>query len=178
MTRTGASRFPAVLALGALVLLAVLAGGCANYHLGAGGTLKFSRLYIAPVKVEALIPQAEALVTTQLREAFAKDGRVTLADNPGDADATLTVVLAGYQRDVTVAQSQDTGLARRFEVSLRARVTLTDAHTNHPYFSDRTITAHKGVFVDSGLQQSEYQTLPVLAEALADDVVHSALDVW
>ncbi|HEY4300894.1 MAG TPA: LPS assembly lipoprotein LptE [Candidatus Didemnitutus sp.] len=182
MNRTGARL--SLLARSGLILLVVgslasLVGtGCANYHLGSGGTVKFSRIYVAPVKSEALIPQAEALVTTQLREAFLKDGRVTLADSPGDADAILKVVLASYQHDVTVAQSQDTGLARRFEVSLRAKITLTNARTNQPYFTDRVVTAHRGVFVDSGLQQSDYQTLPVLAEALAGDVLHAALDVW
>jgi hypothetical protein len=184
VNRTGARfsllvRVGVTLALAALGSLALLvAPGCSHYHLGSGGTIKFSRIYVAPIKSEALIPQAEALVTTELREAFIKDGRVALASNPGDADAVLTVVLTSYQRDVTVAQSQDTGLARRFEVSLRARVTLTDTRTNQAYFTDRIITAHRGVFVDSGLQQSEYQTLPLLAEVLAGDVLHAALDVW
>jgi hypothetical protein len=33
-------------------------------------------------------------------------------------------------------------------------------------------------FTDSGQLQSEYQTLPLLAESLAAKVTHAALDVW
>jgi hypothetical protein len=163
----------AVFALATLVL-----GACANYRLGSGGTVKFSRLYIAPVTSEVLIPQAQALVTTELREAFLKDGRVALADSAADADATLKVTLSAYQRDVTVAQTQDTGLARRFDITLRAKVTLTDLRSKQTLFENRILTARGGVFTDSGQHQSEYQTLPLLAEKLAEDAVHAALDVW
>jgi hypothetical protein len=162
-----------VLALGVLSLVA-----CANYHLGTGAKVKFTRVFIAPVTSEALIPQAQVLVTTQLREAFLKDGRVGLADSLDDADATLKVTLVGYQRDVTVAQTQDTGLARRFDVTLRAKLTLTDLRTKQVLFENRIVSARRGVFTDSGQQQSEYQTLPLLAEILAQDAVHAALDVW
>jgi hypothetical protein len=164
--------------LGFLALAVIGLVSCANYQLGTGAKLKFSRLFIAPVSSEALIPQAQALVTTQLREAFLKDGRITLAESAEDADATLKVTLVGYQRDVTVSQAQDTGLARRFDVTLRARATLTDLRANKPLFENRMLTARRGVFTDSGQQQSEYQTLPLLAEALAEDAVHAALDVW
>lgn len=163
---------------GLLALAALGLAACGHYQLGTGAKLRFSRLFIAPVTSDVLIPQAQALVTTQLREAFLKDGRVGLAESPEDADATLKVTLSGYQRDVTVAQTQDTGLARRFDVSLRAKVTLTDLRTKQVLFENRIITARRGVFTDSGQQQSEYQTLPLLAEILAQDAVHAALDTW
>jgi hypothetical protein len=162
--------------LAALGLCALAA--CAHYHLGTGAKLKFSRLFIGPVTCDALIPQAQALVTTELREAFLRDGRVTLAESREDADAVLSVTLTGYQRDVTVSQTQDTGLARRFDVTLRAKATLTDLRTNQALFENRLFTARRGVFSDSGQQQSEYETLPLLAEILAQDAVHAALDTW
>jgi len=151
---------------------------CSHYRLGTGSEPKFSRLFIAPVASEALLPQAQALVTTQLREAFAKDGRVTLAASPAEADAVLTVTLDGYQRDAVVAQARDANLARRFDVTLRARATLTDQRSRQPLFTDRPLAAKRGVFTDSGLQQAEYQTLPLLAAELAKAAVHAALDTW
>ena len=165
---------------GLAALAVAISGGvaCSHYQLGTGGQVKFSRLYIAPVTTDALIPQAQALVTSQLREAFLKDGRVGLAESLDDADATLTVTLTGYQRDVTVAQAQDTGLARRFDVTLRAKVTLTDLRTKNALFENRVLSARLGVFTDSGQQQSEYQNLPLLAEKLAQEALHASLDVW
>jgi hypothetical protein len=40
------------------------------------------------------------------------------------------------------------------------------------------VNAVREVFTDSGQLQSEFQTLPLLADALATKVVHTALDVW
>lgn len=164
------------------LLLSFLAIGlltaCANYRLGTGSTLKFSTLYVEPVTSEALIPQARVLVTTQIREALIKDGRVTLVSSPEQADAVLTVILYSYDRTVAVSRDNDTGLARRFDVTLAAKATLIDNRTKQPYFAQRAIEAKRGVFTDSGLVPSEYEALPLLAESLANETVHAVLDTW
>jgi len=159
-------------------LAIVLLTGCAGYRLGTGSTTKFTRLFIAPITSEALIPQAQALVTTQIREAFIHDGRVTLVNSAEAADAVLSVTLASYGRTVAVSRPDDTGLARRFDVTLQARATLLDNRTKQPYFSQRLLDAKRGVFTDSGLVPSEYQALPLLAELIASEVVHAVLDTW
>jgi hypothetical protein len=152
--------------------------GCTSYRLGSGSEPKFATLYIAPVTSEALIPQARTLVTSAVREAFIKDGRIALADSPDAADAVLEIALAGYERSVAVSRSDDTGLARRFDVTLRAQATLTDNRTKQAYFSRRQLDTQRGVFTDSGSVPSEYQALPLLAELLASEAVHAALDTW
>ncbi len=152
--------------------------GCAGYQLGTGGAPKFATLFIAPVGSETMLPQAQALVTTQLRQAFLRDGRVTLANSAAAADAVLQVTLTAYGREVTVSRQNDTGLARRFEVTLKAQATLTDNRTKQVLFARRTLTAQRGVFTDSGLVPAEYETLPLLAELLAKEATHAALDTW
>lgn len=163
--------------LGCLALGVGLAG-CANYRLGTGSTTKFSTLFIAPVKSTVIIPQAQVLVTTQLREAFLHDGRITLTDSPDSADAVLRITLSSYDRTVAVARADDTGLARRFDEQLIAHATLTDNRSKEVYFTARTLTAKRGVFTDSGLVPSEYQVMPLLAEQLAGQAVHAVLDTW
>lgn len=162
-----------------LLLLALGAGlaSCGRYQLGSGTEPRFSTLHVAVVQTEALVPQARALVTTALREAFIKDGRVRLVDTADEAEAVLTVVLTGYRRQVAVAQPADTGLARRFDVELSARATLADRHGT-ALFQDRPLTVQRGVFVDSGQSQAEYQILPLLAERLAVQTVRVVLDPW
>ena len=152
--------------------------GCAHYQLGTKTRLAFTTLYVAPVENHALLPQARALVATEVREALVKDGRVALVASPEAADATLQVTLAGYNREVAAASSTDTGLARKFALHLRATCTLTDNRTRRPLFSNREIVVTKDAFTDSGQLQAEYQTLPLLASALADQVAHAVLDVW
>jgi hypothetical protein len=151
---------------------------CAHYQLGTKAPLAFSTLYVAPVENRALLPQAQALVATEVREALVKDGRVTLVASPDAADATLQITLAGYQREVAAANSTDTGLARKFALHLHATCTLTDNRTRRPFFANREIVVTKDAFTDSGQLQAEYQTLPLLAGALADKVAHAVLDVW
>jgi hypothetical protein len=155
-----------------------LLSACANYHLGTGGQVKFSTLFIAPVASTVVIPQAQVLVTTQVREAFIRDGRVSLVNSPEAADAVLQITLTGYDRTMAVALATDTGLARRYDLALQARARLTDNRSKQLYFDQRPLTAKRGVFTDSGLVPSEYQTLPLLAESLASETLHAVLDVW
>jgi hypothetical protein len=160
--------------LGGLLVLSA----CAHYQLGTGAKLRFSTLFIAPVTSKTVLPQAQVLVTTQVREAFIHDGRVTLVDSPDAADAVLQISLSSYDRTVAVARADDTGLARRFDVTLQAKATLTDNRSKEVYFVQRPLKATRGAFTDSGLVPAEYDTLPLLAEQLATETVHAVLDVW
>jgi hypothetical protein len=165
--------------LGVLLLGASLSGtACSHYQLGTQTKLAFSTLYVAPVENRAMLPQAQALVEAGLRDALQKDGRVTVVNSPESADAVLRVSLTGYDREVLASNPADTGLAREFALNLHASCTLTDRRTEHPYFTNRKLDVTKDAFIDSGQLQSEYQTLPLLATALADRVAHAVLDVW
>jgi hypothetical protein len=172
--RCSSSRFLAVVLTG----FCLLASACSHYQLGTQAKLAFSTLYVAPIENRAMLPQTQAIVETELRSALLKDGRVTLVNSPEAADAVLHVSLVGYDRDVTAANPADTGLAREFALNLRASCTLTDRRTQHSYFTDRKLDVTKAAFTDSGQLQSEYQTIPLLASALADEVAHAVLDVW
>src|SRR6185312_10866281 len=121
---------------------------------------------------------AQAIVSTQLRDAFLKDGRVTLVNSAAEADATLTVTIKDYHREMTVAREDDTGLARKFDVTLGTVCTLRDNRAGKVLFTRRTVAVHRDVFTDSGQLQAEYQMLPVLAETLAQKISHTVLDVW
>jgi hypothetical protein len=151
---------------------------CSNYRLGTGATPAFQSLYISPVENRTLLPQSQALLSTQLRESFARDGRIRLVNSREAADATLSVVINDYHRDVAASRIDDTGLARKFNVTLGVLCTLNDRRTGKPLFENRPASVQREVFTDSGQLQAEYQTLPLLAESLAGKVVHATLDVW
>ena len=167
-----------VLRLCALTCVLLSLAGCATYQLGTGAAPSFRTLYVEPVANKTLVPQSQPLLSTRLRESFARDARVQLAGSPNAADATLTVVINNYHREIAAAREGDTGLARKFNVTLGATCTLRDNRTGKPIFENRPILAVREVFTDSGQLQAEYQTLPLLADALALKVVHAALDVW
>lgn len=158
----------------------VFFSGCSHYRLGTGGEVSFHTLYVAPVVNEnSNLPQAVAVVSTQLREAFLHDSRVVLVNTPEEADATLTVHLVKYSRSVQARQSNDTGLARKFDITLNAEVTLVNNKDHKPVFTDRKVQAVRQIFTDNGQQlQAEYQNVTLLAETLAKNVRSTALDVW
>src|SRR3954469_2484830 len=160
-----------------LVCTLILAG-CAHYQLGTGGNIAFRTLYVEPVANKTLLPQSEALVSTRVRETFARDGRVQLGNSSSGTDATLTIVINDYHREISAVREGDTGLARKFNVTLGALCTLRDNRSGKVLFENRPVNAVREVFTDSGQLQSEYQTLPLLAEALAAKIAHTALDVW
>lgn len=171
------SRLP-VLRVFLFVLGLLTLGGCANYQLGTGASVSFTTLYIEPVENATLVPQARALLSTQLREAFANDGRVTLVNSADAADATLRVVIRNYGRTVASVREEDTGLARKFSLNLEVACTLTDQRTDRALFTDRLVNSQRDAFTDGGQLQSEFQTLPLLAESLAKKITHAVLDIW
>lgn len=175
---------------GTLVLLTILLSGagvgCANYRLGTGATLPVRTLYVETVENDSGVPQAVALFTTELREAFLRDGRIRLVDSASDADASLFVKLTRYGREVATVLPNDTGLARKFHLTLDATVSLRDDRSGKAFFTDRPLVARRQAYTDDpgtsgqfgNQRQSEYQALPLLAESLAQAAAKSVLDVW
>ena len=168
---------------------ALLAQGCADYRLGTGADPSFSTLYIAPAKIKTTLAQSQALLSTMIREAFVRDGRVTVVDSAADADATLEVTIVNYHRNNAANREDDVGLARKFTLHLQASCRLRDNRTGRLLFDGRIIEAQREAFTDNGLGsvpfgtsndqlQSEYNTLPLLASSLSDKLTHAVLDVW
>ena len=163
-----------------LISVAGLAGlaGCAHYQLGTGAAPTFHTLYVAPVANKTLLPQSQAILATQVREAFVRDGRVTLVNSAAAAEATLSVVITDYHRDIRVVREGDTGLARKYDLTLGVTCALRDNRTGTDILANRLVSAQREAFTDGGQLQSEYQALPLLAETVAGKLVHAALDVW
>ncbi len=161
-----------------VLLLGLLAGGCSHYQLGTGATPSFRTLYLEPVTNRTLLAQSQPILTSQLRQAFLRDGRVTLVNAPEAADAVLTVVITEYFREVAAAREDDTGLARKFNVTLGVSCTLGDNRVAAHGWEDRPLRAQREVFTDGGQLQAEYEVLPLLAESLANKVLHATLDTW
>ncbi len=165
------------------LLFAGLAGlialdGCAHYQLGSGTKPGFATLYIAPVQNRSDLPQAAAIVSAQLREAFLRDGRVGLVGSPAEADATLAVTLVSYSRETLTTQPGDAGLARKFGLTLNATATLHSQRSGQTLFAARPLQAERQIFTDSGQLLAETNAVPLLAETLATAALHATLDTW
>jgi hypothetical protein len=165
-------------ATAALLAVVLFGPGCANYRLGTGTPLPFQSLQIDPMANHTLAPQMQAILSTRLREGFIRDARVQVVNSGSTADASLSLAISGYQREIATVREGDTGLARKFNVTLSVTGTLRDNRAGRVIWESRTFTATREVFTDGGQLQSEYQVVPLLAEALAPQVVRAVLDQW
>jgi hypothetical protein len=127
---------------------------------------------------ESNLPQAVAIVSTQLREAFLHDPRIILVNSPEEADATLTVRLLKYGRIGKTGRRDDTGLSRNFDVTLEAEASLRDNRDNRFLFENRKAAATRETFGDSGQLQAEFNNVPLLGEILAKNIRSATLDTW
>jgi hypothetical protein len=165
-------------------------GGCKSYQFGNATELPFESIYIQPVANESFAPQAQALLSAQIRDAFIRDGRTRLVTKEADADAVLIVSLTEYGRQAAARQSEDTVVARDFDLTLAATVSLYDQNKGDYYFSGRILEERSNAYADNpyaanpaisgtqGFLQSEYQAMPRLTRDLARKIADEVLSPW
>ncbi len=122
-------------------------------------------------------PQAQALLTRNLTEAFLRDGRLSIV-NEDQAEATLSVTLSGFDRRLAATEESDTVLGRSFNLTLEAAATLVDNGSGKIYFKNRKLAADEIAYADGGLNQAEYQAMPLLARNLAAKIKDSVVNTW
>jgi hypothetical protein len=175
--------FPAAL----LTLAALLLGACASYQAGAPAGLPFQSLYVRPAAKETFAPQAQALLSGQVREAFLRDSRVRLVASEEEADAVVEIALADYTRSPGSRLREDTVRAVDFELSLTARVSLYSVDEERHLFRDRVVretqTAYaRNPFAEdpglAGFGQAEYNAMPLLTRGLARRIADTVLGGW
>lgn len=177
----------------ALVAFATFGTACSHYRLGTGVQRDYESIFIAPVETNAVIPQSTALLSTQIREAFIRDGRLRVVNTRDEADAILTVKLDRLHRDTLTSLPSDAGLARTFGLVLDASATLRDVKGEKTWFADRPLRVERQIFTNDGtaiatkdgpylvpLQQTqaEYTIVPTLGENLAAQLKSAVLDTW
>jgi len=158
------------------LLLGLFITACSHYQAGDGTQTPFSSLQIEPVVNNSLLPQANEVINHDLRTSFIQRNRVTLENER--AEAQLKVTLSDYSRTTIARNSQDTGLARKYSLSLSANCTLVNTESDTPYFTDRPVTVSVDIFLDSGQTQSETNALPLLSKKLAEAIANEVLMVW
>jgi hypothetical protein len=180
-----------LLSLTGILTLGILAAlsGCKSYQLGNPAELPFQSIYIQPVANDSFAPQAQALLSSQIRQTFIRDGRTRLVTSEEEADAVLRVNLTEYESRAAARQSNDTAVARDFDLTLSAEVSLFNQNKGDYFFRDRPIEATSNAYVDNpyadsalprtqDFLQSEYQAMPRLTRDLARKIADEVLSPW
>ena len=176
---------PLAIALTA-VTMATLSGGCVSYRWGSGSALGFNTIYVKPARNNSFAPQAQTIVSTKVREALIRDGRVQVLANEADADAVLIINLSDYSRTPAARSSVDTQRARSLEIDLIAEISLYDQSTGEYRFQNRLIKEETDVHIgnpfrsnlEDSYQQAEFQAIPRLARDLARKIADEILSIW
>ncbi len=185
LLNAGHTSMIAVLALIALAFI----GGCHSYQLGNPAELPFESIYIKPVSNDSFAPQAQALLSTQIRDAFIRDGRTKLVTSREAADAVLLINLTEYNRYPAARQSEDTTTADSFSLVLAAEVSLFNQNKGDYYFQERIINESSSAYVDNpyatpavaqtqDFLQIEYQAMPRLTHDLSRRIADEVLSTW
>ncbi|CAA6695385.1 MULTISPECIES: LPS assembly lipoprotein LptE [unclassified Lentimonas] len=175
----------ALIGLTAIVVLGLF-NGCANYKLGSAAPIPFKSIYIKPTTNHSFAPQAQPIVSAQIRETFIHDGRIKLVDNEEEADAVLYVDLTEYKRTAGARTSEDTEVASDFDITLISSVSLYSNRTGDFLFQDRTIRAQTNAYIGNpytvgeiiSYQESERQAMTHLAREMARKVTDEVLSPW
>ena len=122
-----------------VIFTAALISGCKSYQLGNPTELPFDSIYIKPVTNDSFAPQAQALISSQIRDIFIHDGRTKLVTSSEAADAVLIVNLTEYNRRAAGRQSVDTTVAANFSLALAAEVSLFNQNKGDYYFQERMV---------------------------------------
>jgi hypothetical protein len=171
--------------LGALGICA----GCKSYQLGHPAELPFETIYIRPAKNDSFAPQAQALVSSRVREAIIRDGRVQLLADPEAADTVLTLTLTDYTRRATARRQDDTEVAENFDLTLQLQIDLYDQRNGTYLFEGRELDARTTGYTNNpyapaaeqqtqSLIQSEYNAMAQLARDLGQRAANELLSVW
>lgn len=167
--------------LSASFVLAFLSG-CANYQWGDSAPLPFHTLYIKPATNNSFAPQVVAIISSEIREAFIRDGRVKILASEEHAEAVLSVQLTDYMRSAASRDTQDSVRARDFGISLESKLSLYDQRTGNYFFRNRTVTAKTSAYVgnpydSNGILNDDYRQAENLANPrLARDIGRQAAD--
>lgn len=162
---------------GILLAIVVLSAGCAHYHTGLGNKLPFKTLYVAPAKNNSLAPQAQALLTEQIRNKIITDARIELK-NEDEADATLEITICDFETNVGSTKGTDSVVANSFNVSLGVKIMLEMNDTGEVLLKNHSVSAEVEVFVKDGYEEAQYQAMPKLTQKLADKIYILVSTPW
>ncbi len=164
----------------------VLLNACQHYQLGSPAEIPFKSIYITPVSNHSYAPQAQAIVSSMLRENFIQDARVKVVAKKENAEAVLLVDLTEYERSSTARNQQDTTVADSFDVRLSADVSLLNQKAGTYFFRNRSVQATTNAYTrnpyetDSTIayQLSERQAMEQIAREIARKVSNEILNPW
>ncbi len=160
-----------------VLLLGLLASGCAGYRLGPTNGLEAREksIQVRPFSNHTLEPRLSDAVTSQLRKALQRDGTFSLATHE-DGDIVVSGFISRFDRTEVTLSPSDILSVRDYRLSITAQVTARERATGSCLLSNQPVGGSTLIRVTSDLTSSERQALPLLAADLAKNVTALLVD--
>jgi hypothetical protein len=151
-------------------LAAGLLAGCAGYHLGsANGTVMGEKsVEVLPFNNQTLQPRLGDAVTHSLRERLQTDATFHLATH-GPGDVVVSGIIRGYEREGLGYLNTDVATPQNYRISIVAHVTARERATGK-LLLDKDVKGHTLVSIGADLASAERQSMPILADDLAQNI--------
>jgi outer membrane protein assembly factor BamD len=142
-----------------------------GYKLGPvnGATAGEKSVEVQPFENRTVEPYLTDAVTSELRKRVQDDGTYRLATQ-NDGDMILSGVITQYTRTALTYQPSDALTARDFKLTITAQITVRSRGTAQVLL-EKTVVGTTTMRIGNDLAATERETLPILAENLAKNVV-------
>ncbi|MDR1528019.1 MAG: LPS assembly lipoprotein LptE [Puniceicoccales bacterium] len=164
--------------LAVCLVISVLGAGCIYYSMRPNTPLEFDKIYVVPIKNDSFAPQAQVLLTKQVRTRLANIAGLELASSPENA-AVLEITIVDFGRSVATTQEDDTSRAKSFNVKMAIVCALRNNITGKVYFKDYRISDFVECHMsNNNFQAFQYQAIPKLTNKLANKVCDIICNLW
>ena len=159
-----------------LLVVCLLAGGCAGYKLGPTNGLAAGAksIQVGPFANQTLQPGLGDAVTMQMRKQLQQDGTYRLASKE-DGDILVTGAITIYNRQEVSFVPSDILTVRDYRLVMRAQVTARERGTGK-VFLNQVVSGSTFIRVGSDLTSAERQAMPLLAGDFAKNLTALLVD--
>jgi hypothetical protein len=160
------------------LLLALLAGGCAGYHVGPATPAHLRHIKTIAVPTfgnTTLVPRIEVLVTGTIIKQLQQDGTFRIVSED-QADAVLKGEIVGVGRSPARSVRGNVLLTTEFNLNLSVRYNLVGR--NGKMLSAGGAGGSTSFFVGSDVSTDERQAMPLAAEEVAKQLVSQLSEGW
>ncbi|MFA6560916.1 MAG: LptE family protein [Verrucomicrobiia bacterium] len=164
-----------LLRLFVVALAAAFCAGCA-YRVGPTSTMNVRSIAVPNFHNRTFEPRISVQVTTAVIKRIQTDGSIRVVSEDG-ADATLTGDIVSWQREPLLFRSDNTLVAKQYQLNIQAHVVLTDNRTGKRLLEGDYIGKTQ-YFFGNDMTQAERQAFPLAAEDLARRITDRIVDAW
>lgn len=175
--------FPATFTFLLTLLSLISSTSCSHYTVIPTDAAPFKSIYVHTISNKGYAPNVHTLFQNQIKQTILRDNRLTLANNPEEADTQLFITLDNYNRNVNTRSSVDAGRFNSLNLRILILVSLYDNQTNAYLLKNVPLESNESLFFDPveasvNHRELEYQVLPNITRDLTENILELILSDW